>query len=313
MQLAPAPLFCDPIFDGATDPTVIWNPTEGAWWIVYTQRRANVPCRGVSWVHGTALGVASSADGGKSWLYRGTLELEASEPGLNSYWAPEILCHEGVYHMYVSFVRGVPEDWSGERHILHYTSRNLWNWRYESVLELSSQHVIDACVYPLPQGGWRMWYKDEAHESHSYAADSADLYHWLPIGPQTEDCAQEGPNVFALGGTYFLVADMWDGMAVYHSDDLTHWTRNPQKLLSDGGTRADDNNRGHHADVLVVGDAAYLFYFVHPGANEYSYSAPSEYDPYQKRRSSLQVARLTACDGQLLAERDAFDFVLTQP
>jgi hypothetical protein len=30
-QKAPAPLFRDPITDGAADPTVVWNRCENAW------------------------------------------------------------------------------------------------------------------------------------------------------------------------------------------------------------------------------------------------------------------------------------------
>ena len=68
----PSPLFRDPIYDCPTDPTVIWNEKEEQWYLLYTQRRATDVPIGVSWVHGTALGVATSRDGTK-WLYRGTL------------------------------------------------------------------------------------------------------------------------------------------------------------------------------------------------------------------------------------------------
>ncbi|MBE0698764.1 MAG: glycosyl hydrolase, partial [Anaerolineaceae bacterium] len=37
---APAPLFRDPIYDGAADPTIIWNREEKSWWLLYTNRRA---------------------------------------------------------------------------------------------------------------------------------------------------------------------------------------------------------------------------------------------------------------------------------
>ena len=66
MKTAPAPLFRDPIYDGPTDPTVIYNREEKTWWIIYTSRRATAPCQGVAWVHGTALGAASSDDGGQT-------------------------------------------------------------------------------------------------------------------------------------------------------------------------------------------------------------------------------------------------------
>ena len=71
---APAPLFRDPIYDGAADPCAIWNRQERAWWIVYTSRRANVDVPGVAYCHGTDIGIASSSDGGRSWRYRGTLQ-----------------------------------------------------------------------------------------------------------------------------------------------------------------------------------------------------------------------------------------------
>ena len=38
---APAPLFRDPIHDGAADPTLVWNRAEKCWWMLYTNRRAD--------------------------------------------------------------------------------------------------------------------------------------------------------------------------------------------------------------------------------------------------------------------------------
>ena len=284
---------------------------EKSWWIVYTQRRANVNSAGVGWVHGTDLGVASSMNGGHSWLYRGTLNLPALERGRNTFWAPEILFHNDLRHMYVSYITGVPAAWTGERHILHYTSENLWDWKFESRLPLPGDRAIDACVHPLPEGGWRLWYKDESDASLTHAADSPDLYHWRPICAQTTACGQEGPNVFRLEGQYFLIADMWDGMAVYRSGDLAHRNRQPGNLLAEGGTRPGDNCRRLHADILSLPDRAYIFYFVHPGTGDYGYSVEGEIQPYAQRRSVLQGARLTVWDGRLDCDRNApFDFHL---
>lgn len=312
MKLAPAPLFQDPIFEGAADPTVIYNRTEKTWWIIYTARRANAPCRGVAWVHGTALGVASSDDNGQTWIYRGTLNVEPIEPGHNTLWAPEVIWAAGKYHMYVSYITGIPETWAHPRHILHYTSDNLWDWKFESVLDSLGSKVIDAALYPLPDGGWRMFYKDEARDSHTLYADSPDLYTWKVMGEATNDCDQEGPNVFSLGGDMFMIADMWDGMAVYRSDDLIHWKRQPGKFLNGGmsdSPRHLDKNRGHHADVVSFGDRAYMFYFVHPGAGEYMYG---DDDSVEIRRSVVQVAMLTNENGTLKLWRDEpFDFDLT--
>ncbi|MFQ9076268.1 MAG: hypothetical protein ACLR5J_11620 [Lachnospiraceae bacterium] len=75
-----------------------------------------------------------------------------------------------------------PNNMGVSRHILHYTSENLWDWTYQSTLQLSSERVIDACVYEVCPGVYKMWYKDENHDSHIYAAQSTDLYKWEVVG-----------------------------------------------------------------------------------------------------------------------------------
>ena len=308
-----APLFRDPIYDGAADPTIIWNRQEKTWWLVYTNRRANVACQGVAWVHGTDLGIASSNDGGASWLYRGTLQDLHYQPGRNTYWAPEILWHADRYHMYVSYVPGIPLDWSGPREMLHYTSLNMWDWQFESKLSLSSNKVIDACVFRMPSGRWRMWYKDEVNHGHTYAAESDDLYSWQVVGPVITEMAHEGPNVFVWHGAYWMIVDYWHGQAVYRSSDALSWTRQAD-ILGSPGMRADDGAIGRHADVLVQGDEAYIFYFTHPGEKLGKHYARAEVWPFEEKRTSLQVARLVYVDGVLICNRDEpFELKLEAP
>ena len=302
MAIPPAPLFRDPIYDGAADPTIIYNRQEKSWWILYTNRRANVEGPGLAWVHGTNIGIASSHDGGATWLYRGILTGLEYELGRNTYWAPEILWHAGAYHMYVSYVPGVPHDWSGPRHILHYTSTDLWQWTFLSRLPLSSDRVIDACVFHMLDGSWRMWYKDEADRSYSYTADSADLQHWQVRGPVICDRPHEGPNVFAWRGSIWMITDTWRGLGVYRSADAEHWEQQ-DNILAEGGKRRDDGVMGNHADVLVAGDRAYIFYFTHPGRTGQP-RAEGDPMPYEERRTSLQVAELDIRDGQLICDRD---------
>ncbi|WJH34778.1 glycosyl hydrolase [Paenibacillus sp. CC-CFT747] len=259
-----APLFRDPLFDGAADPVVVWNRAKQEWWMIYTNRRATAEGPGFAWVHGTDLGVASSRDGGAHWVYRGTLTGLDIEWGRNTFWAPEILWHEGIYHMYVSYIQGVPEEWAGhKRELLHYTSPDLLQWTFRSKLELSSDRVIDACVYPLPSGGFRMWYKDEANGSFTYGADSPDLYEWKVTGPVITGRPHEGPNVFELSGHYWMIVDEWRGQGVYRSDNLTDWERSGL-ILDKPGIREDDGTIGLHADVVGQGEEAFIFYFTHP-------------------------------------------------
>jgi hypothetical protein len=294
-----APLFRDPIFDGAADPAIIWNLEEKEWWMIYTNRRANVECQKNAWVHGTDIGVASSSDGGMNWKYRGVLKGLDFERGRNTFWAPEILMYEGLYHMYVSYIQGVPDDWPGhKRNILHYTSTNLWDWNLESKLNLSSEYVIDAAIHRLPNGMWRMWYKDEADHSHTHAAESKDLYHWEAVGPVITGFPHEGANVFYWKNTYWMIIDQWSGLGVYRSSDGETWTRN-SKILNEPGTREDDGTIGLHADVHVNGENAYIFYFTHPDRKE------GERSTYKTRRSSIQVAKLELVDEILICDRNA--------
>ena len=301
---APAPLFRDPIYDGAADPTIIYNREEKAWYMLYTSRRANVDCRHMAWAHGTEIGVASSSDGGAFWNYRGTVNGIEFEPGKNTFWAPEVMWHDGTYHMYCTYVKGIPHVWAGGRWIVHYISENLWDWTYQSTLTLSSERVIDASVEKMPNGVWRMWYKDEADESHTYAADSTDLYSWAVVGPVITDCHHEGPNVFHWKGYYWMITDPWEGLGVYRSEDGEFWTR-LENILREPGTRVEDGWKGQHADVLISGDKAYIIYFVHPaGAFDEAECEMPEILPYEYRRSVIQVAELDFEDGRISCDRN---------
>lgn len=298
-----APLFCDPVYDGAADPVIIWNKQEKSWWIFYTNRRASCVNHGVSYVHGTDIGIASSDDYGKTWVYRGIAQGLEYEKGRNTYWAPEIIEYEGIYHMYVSYVRGIPSTWDCPRTILHYTSRDLWGWKLESPLSLSSDRVIDACVSSCPGGRWKMWYKDEIHDSHTYTAYSDNLYDWTVGGPEITDCPHEGPNVFYFKNYYWMITDPWEGFGVYRSNDLEQWERCPN-ILTQPGKRTDDGTIAAHGDVLVHGGRAYIFYFTHPEVSLEDRNNLEFVWEYRHRRSSLQAAELVVVGKHLECDRN---------
>ncbi len=299
----PAPLFRDPIFDGAADPTVIYNPHEDAWWIFYTNRRTTIAIEdGLVWLFGSDVGVASSGDGGASWQYRGTVEGLAFEWGRGTYWAPEVVEHDGTFHMFLSYIRGVPVSGPAPRMTIHhYTSPDLVRWTHLGPLALPSERVIDACVAPRPAGGWRLWFKDEA--SSTWSVDSPDLDRWQdPVPVLSTPGGHEGPNVFFFAGYHWLLVDTWQGQLAHRSADQTHWT--PAGLVLGGPIgrrhrRRDDVGPGLHADVLVDQDRAWIFYFTHPDR-----TGP-DHPTIRSRRSSLQVAELTVVDGELRCDRDA--------
>ena len=295
--MIPAPLYRDPIFDGPADPMIIRKASDGKFYMFYTQRRANQQVFDVSYCYGTAVGVAESEDG-SDWLYRGTLDLDF-EFGHNTFWAPEIVYDEEteLYHMYVSYSRGVHCHFQGTSTIEHYISRDLFYWDHQGKLEVDSTRIIDPAICKTPEGVWRMWYKDEDQGAVTCYADSTDLYTWHYRGIAAGDCPQEGPNVFTFGGKHWLISDVWKGLAVYSSDDMEHFVRQEDNILREPGTRPFDHVKGGHADIFVWKDRAYIVYFVHPFTG----------DMYP--HTMIQMAELKIEDGKLVCQRNAeFDF-----
>ncbi len=312
---APQPLYRDPVFDGAADPVVIWNPSTETWWMFYTNRRANVPgLSGVAWVHGTRVSIAESKDRGITWTRVGDAAIElppeigGDEP---THWAPDVLTGpDGTHHMYLTVVPGVFEDWRHPRRIVHLTSEDLFNWEYRSALELTSDRVIDAGVARLPDGTWRMWYNNERDGKSIDYADSPDLYTWTDQGKAqgVGERPGEGPYIFEWRGTWWMLVDLWKGLGVYRSDDLLHWQAQDGDLLNTPGRGPDDGVNGGHPGVVVCGDRAYVFYFTHPGRA--GTISPDDGDNLDRRRSSIQVTELKLSeDGQLTCDRNAPTFI----
>jgi|SRR5271165_1078384 len=308
--VAAKPLFRDPVFDGAADPVVVWNPHVGKWWMFYTNRRANqAGLSGVAWVHGTRIGIAESADGGAHWAYVGTadIELPPSVGGAApTEWAPEVVTGpDGLHHLYIAVVPGIFEDWQHPRTIVHLTSPDLRVWRHGEALKLSSDRVIDPCVHRLPNGTWRMWYNNERDDKSMYFADSPDLSAWTDRGkaPDASKRPGEGPYVFEWKGHGWMLVDLWKGLGVYRTDDFLHWQTQPGDLLNVPGHGPDDAVNGGHPGVVVSGGRAYCFYFTHPGRA--GTISPGDRDLAELRRSSIQVVELREHEGQLTCDRDA--------
>lgn len=305
LKVANKPLFRDTVFDGAADPVLIWNKAEQKWFMFYTNRRANLEVNtGVEWVHGTPVGIAESADGGASWNYRGIANISYGGKDI-TYWAPDVVEDNGVYHMYLTVVPGIFYDWGHEREIIHLVSDNLIDWDYKSKISLASDKVIDACVVKAPDGMWRLYYNNESDHKSIYYAESKDLYNWIDKGKVIGDRAGEGPKVFAWKNKYFMVVDNWDGFAIYSSDDMIYWKRQSSNILGKGGRGPDDQTNGLHADVLINNDHAYIFYFTHPGRR----GKGAKEDNYETRRSSIQVAELEYVNGEIICDRDKPVFI----
>ena len=299
-QPAPKPLYRDPVYDGAADPVIIYNQQQKKWCMFYTNRRATMnDTGGVAWVHGTRIGIAESTDGAV-WKYKDTANINYRPDSGYTFWAPDITAYKGIYHMFLTYVPGVFSNWDHPRDIIHLSSKDLMNWQYESTLPLANHKVIDASIFQMPGGAWRLWYNNEKDGKSIYYADSKDLYHWVDKG-KAIDAHGEGPKVFRFKNKYWMVVDIWKGMEIYHSDDLLQWTKQPTRILEQPGTGLDDQAIGGHADVVVNDNHVYLFYFTHPGRRK---DKPAEHGTVEEMRSLVQLTELLFENGELVCDRD---------
>ena len=184
----------------------------------------------------------------------------AINPGNDSFWAPQVMydAKDDIYHMFITYINGIFNNWGGKRLMFHYVSKDLITWK--ATKSIGTEGCIDAMVYPLHDGTWKMWYKDEKN------------------------------------GHYIASAI---------SDNLTNWKFN-NTILNNEGIRNDDNEQGRHADVKVVDDRAFIFYFTHPGRIYRNGKEVEEANLVRYQRSSLQVAELEYQDEKIVCNRNKY-------
>ena len=296
---APKPLFDDPIYHGAADPVIIYNKKKKCWWMFYTNRRASIEDSTVQWVHGTRIGIAESKDGIR-WKYKDTANINYRPDVGYTHWAPDVIESNGTYHMYLTYVPGTFTDWNHPRVIVHLTSADLKNWKYESILKLVNEKVIDASLFKVNDSLWRMWYNNERDGKSIYYADSKDLYNWVDKGKAIA-ARGEGPKTFYWQGKYFMIIDAWKGMEVFSSEDLLTWKKQSTRILESPGKGKDDQAIGGHCDVVVNGNRAFIYYFTHPGRSKAKPAAKGSFDD---KRSVIQLAELKYVNSEVTCDRD---------
>lgn len=298
-NIAPKPLYDDPVYHGAADPVIIYNKQIRKWWMFYTNRRASIQDSTVQWVHGTRIGIAESNDG-INWTYLDTANINYRPDKGYTFWAPDIVEVQGVYHMYLTYVPGIFKDWNHPRVIVHLTSSDLKNWKYESTLKLVNEKVIDASVFKVNDSLWRMWYNNERDGKSIYYAESKDLYNWTDKGKAIA-ARGEGPKVFYWQQKNFMIIDAWKGMEVYTSDDLLNWRKQESRILENPGKGKDDQAIGGHCDVVVNNGRAFVYYFTHPGRRK---DQPAPRGSFDDKRSVIQIVELHYVNGEIVCDRD---------
>ena len=204
--------------------------------------------------------------------------------------------------MFVSYIRGVPDQWAGHaRHIHHYVSKDLVNWDHRGPLALSSDRVIDAAVHPHPGGGYRMWYKDEADGSSTGRSTALT---WKCGTALSESC---GHRAVMRARTSF-------GSAVLTGLSSTRGTASwptAQTTCPIGARRAGSLTPPVPARAVVKMTSAraciatWLSTAIAPSLfTSRSRGGPTRPGrPYPARRSSVLAAELGAEDGELVCDR----------
>lgn len=298
-NIAPKPLYDDPVYHGAADPVIIYNKQVKKWWMLYTNRRASINDSTVQWVHGTRIGIAESTDG-KKWNYVDTCNINYRPDEGYTHWAPDVIEQQGTYHMYLTYVPGTFKDWNHPRVIVHLRSKDLRNWNYQSTLKLVNEKVIDASIFKINDSLWRLWYNNEKDGKSIWYADSEDLYNWVDKGKAIA-AKGEGPKTFFWQGKYFMIVDAWKGMEVYSSGDLLTWKKQATRILEEPGKGKDDQAIGGHCDVVVNNGRAFVYYFTHPGRSKANPAAKGSFDD---NRSVIQLAELKYLNGEITCNRD---------
>ena len=180
----------------------------------YTQRRAADRGPGATWVHGTDIGVAVSHDGGLAWAYDGVVTGLDPHPGRNTLWAPEIVFAEGRYHMFVSTSGAFRTGGRAPRAIHHHVSDDLRSWQLVGEVPLSSDRVDRRLRLSAAAGRVPDVVQGRGPLLDHVVGRLGGPHHVVPRTARVGAPAHEGPNVFELGGHYWMVTDEWTGLGV---------------------------------------------------------------------------------------------------
>jgi hypothetical protein len=273
-------------------------------------RRSSTTTPACTWVHGTRIGIAESADGGAHWNYVSEADIPVPAPDY-TFWAPEVIDVDGTYHMFLTVVPGTFSDWNASS-ATSFTSPAPTSLHWKPLAYARPRHPSApsiACVFRLP--GRRpgvSGIRTSADGSKVYFSDSSDLVHWTHKGIATTNHG-EGPVVFQWHGHYWLINDPHAGLGVFRSDDLTAWHQQPDNILREPGTQPTDRAVGSHADVVVdAAGRAWLFYFTQQGGENASRNTRG-----YGRHSVLHVTELHEANGILTVDRNAPAYIHLLP
>jgi len=336
-----SPFYADPVFDGAHDAELVWHADEQVWWVVYLQNRYNSnladhigwsPCGPLCSY--TDLGMASTPDKGKTWVYRGVAQgldipvADRLDPpftegstqmyGAATWWRPCVYYDErtALYHgFFVYWSIAVPYP---KTSLVHYTSSNVSHWKFEGFVRRNKKGY-DSAVTRLSSGKYLLV------SVGGDALESDDLYTWRPSNNSVGH-VDEGAHFSRFSNSLWLNVEPRCGPPATpdwrpsqgrncnpnirkSTDGGASWQTQTQLLFNGPGVRRFDEYWAFQGPLVPQGDDLYVMYFTQLTVN-------TSLEPgVHTQRSMLQVAKVTQQhDGVVTADRNAsFHWVMAPP
>jgi hypothetical protein len=326
------PFYSDPVFDAAHDAELVWHAQEQTWWIVYLQnrynsRRSDELGNGCPLCDFTDLGMASTPDQGRTWIYRGVMtgldvpSADRRDPPYNAtqeyggatWWRPCVY-YDAPSKLYHGFFVYWSESHRGTS-LAHYTSKNVSHWAFQGWVRHNVKGY-DSAVTRLSSGTYLLV------STGGPNLESPDLYNWAPSNNSVR-CTDEGPHFSRFGGALWLNVEPRCGPPCTSSwqspqcrSNIAKSTNNGQTWVEQGphlftgpGTRQFDHFWAFQGPLVPQAEGElYVLYFtelivntsVEPGVNG--------------RRSMLNVAAVSLDDdGIVHANRNKSFHWLMQP
>ena len=171
------------------------------------------------------------------------------DEGFNIY-APHIISHGGVYHMFY-----------GPGPIRHAVSDNLYDWTPTGALFMDHPSDRDPHILPY-NGGFRMTYVSEDKLLGRY---SDDLINWSEselVFTMPRKGVPESPFIVPFGGLYYLFWCIYDGTnGAYDNRTFVYVSDTPERFEhSDYVTEL----KAHAPEIVTDGGKMYIFSAEHP-------------------------------------------------
>ena len=334
------PFYADPVFDAAHDAEFVWHAQEQTWWVVYLQNRYNSNAKdalgqGCPLCDFTDLGMASTPDQGRTWVYRGVMTglsvppadradapfNRSQEYGGATWWRPCVFYDEAtdLYHGF--FVYWSETDTESDTSLAHYTSTNVSHWSFVGWVRHNTEGY-DSAVTKLASGLYLLV------STGGPPLESRDLYEWvLSNSSVASSASDEGPHFARFGGALWLNVEprcgppattSWDPLetgrncrknVAKSTDGGESWVEQTQRLFSGPGTRQYDQFWAFQGPLVPQGPGSlFVLYFTELRVN-------TSVEPgVSGLRSMLQVASVSLNDGVVTADRNAsFHWIMTPP